>query len=77
MLNDDNVYYCKRCLSLSIIKDNGISYCSKCGCAIIDYDTFDSWEKLCKENYPHFRAIRARNIISLDDLKVKNNYYTK
>lgn len=78
MKMDEDVYYCSCCLSLSIVKDNGISYCKKCGCAILKKTSIEEWEKLNKEKYPKFTIAIPRGIYSPEILKYKkNNYYNK
>ena len=56
--NEVPVWYCKRCLSLSIIGggdeeliDDDESYCNDCGCTDIGYTTINEWETMYKERY--------------------------
>lgn len=72
--DEDEVYFCSSCLSLAIIIDNGVEYCKKCGCAIINKATIEEWEKLCKEKYPKQYIPHSRNIFVK---KERNKYYDK
>ena len=55
--NEEDVYYCKECLSLGIIDvkdENGnitFSFCNNCGRTDIEHTEIFSWEKMYKENY--------------------------
>ena len=54
--DDEPVYYCKRCLSLSIgqmpfKKDQ--DYCMECGTTDIGTTTIEEWTKMYKEKYGH------------------------
>lgn len=73
--NNDNIYYCSNCLSLAIVRDNGIDYCKECGCSVIKEDTVENWENLYKEKYPKKQVLHSRGIF-INNYK-KNEYYTK
>lgn len=75
MKKEDTVYYCSNCLSLSIKTIDGIDYCTKCGCAIINKDTTDKWEEATKEKYPKERVLHPRGIFVYN--KINNEYYKK
>lgn len=57
--NEENVYYCKECLSLAIIDikdDNGnisLSFCNNCGRTDIESTDIFTWEKMYREKYGH------------------------
>ena len=46
MENEDNVLYCKLCLSLRVMDADGEEYCGECGCASIDESSLEQWEEL-------------------------------
>lgn len=51
--NDEPVYYCKHCLSLSV-RDAGLPdllYCDTCGSSEVDITDIYTWESLYKEKY--------------------------
>ena len=73
--NEDKVYYCSQCLSLAIIRDNGIDYCKHCGYAVINECSIEKWEELNKEKYPKKQILHSRGIF-INNYK-KNEYYTK
>lgn len=50
--NNEPVYYCKNCLSLSIMElTDDISFCDRCGNTEIGICHIDEWEKLYREKY--------------------------
>lgn len=55
--NEEQVYYCKECLSLAIIDDVdedgnvNFSFCNNCGRTDIDSTDIFTWEKMYKETY--------------------------
>lgn len=55
--NEEQVYYCKECLSLAIIdvKDENdnvtFTFCNKCGRTDIESTDIFTWEKMYKEKY--------------------------
>ena len=73
MKNNEKLYYCKRCLSLAIVKDGDILYCPKCGCGIIRRNTDEGWEKLMIDKYGKFSVLHPRG--TFVDTYFKNEYY--
>lgn len=71
--DEDEVYYCSKCLSLAIINESGIDYCKKCGCSVIEKDTTDNWVKKHDAKYPRKKALYPRGIF--EDNYKPNNYY--
>lgn len=53
--DEEPVCYCKYCLSLKIIEEDGIVSCDACGSANVDMTDIETWEKLYEEKYrrPH------------------------
>ena len=54
--NDDPVYYCKRCLSLSIKQMphvKGQDYCAECGTTDIGNTDIEEWKEMYKKKYGH------------------------
>lgn len=52
--NDEPVYYCKRCLSLKIMRMKGfddICYCDKCGSTDIESAQIEEWQAMYNERY--------------------------
>ena len=54
--DDDPVYYCKRCLSLSIkdvpfVKDK--CYCTECTNADIGVTSIEEWKEMYRKKYGH------------------------
>lgn len=51
--NDEPVFYCTNCLSLSIANYSKAipCYCSKCTSTNIEQTSIDDWEKLYEERY--------------------------
>lgn len=49
--NDEEVFYCKHCLSLKIRSADQQDYCDDCGSADIESASIFDWEKLYKEKY--------------------------
>lgn len=55
--NEEQVYYCKECLSLAIIDDRDnegnliFSFCNNCGRTDIKSTDIFTWEKMYKEKY--------------------------
>lgn len=50
MREDEDVEYCKACLSLAILGEDDV-YCNVCGSTDIGCLTIDKWEALYKEKY--------------------------
>lgn len=46
MENEDNVLYCKSCLSLKILDAGGEDYCGECSSASIEETSIEEWENL-------------------------------
>lgn len=44
----DDLYWCKRCLSLAVIDGGGFDYCGDCGCGSISVGDFGRWVGLCR-----------------------------
>lgn len=65
--NQEQVYYCKDCLSLNImcetiadengevkqVEDTFSDLCDECGSTNIGITTIEEWEKMWKEKYPN------------------------
>lgn len=49
--DDEEVYYCKDCLSLRIVNDAEIDYCEECGSTSIGQCSIMEWEDLYRERY--------------------------
>lgn len=50
--DNDNVYYCKNCLSLNIkYVMPGISYCKECNCGQVNKTSFENWDRLYQKKY--------------------------
>lgn len=50
--NQEQVAYCKECLSLKIlILDDITDYCDDCGSTDIEYTDIKTWERLYEEKY--------------------------
>lgn len=58
--NDEPVYYCKYCLSLSNPKllDDGTEYCEFCGSTEFESDTIDIWENKFEEKYKQGKFLK-------------------
>lgn len=59
--NDEPVYFCKRCLSLSIRKMPLIEnqdYCAECGATDIAEADIEEWKKMYREKYGHDYIIK-------------------
>jgi hypothetical protein len=53
---EDPVYYCKRCLSLSICSVpyiEGQDYCRECGATDIGITDIETWKTYYRERYGH------------------------
>lgn len=61
--NEDNVFYCKVCLSLAVLEyDNNTLFCEKCGNSDIGEVPFEEWEKLYYKKYGEpFIKIKSKN----------------
>ena len=64
---EDDVFYCRGCLSLKIFKldgRGGVSYCGDCGGISIGSVGIDSWNKMYEKRYGHeyVRKDRTRKI---------------
>ena len=56
MDNEEQVWYCSRCLSLAVVTDKrGVLTCNHCGAGPkhIDFCSFDRWEQLYQKKYGH------------------------
>lgn len=51
--NEDNVYYCRECMSLAIINAGGCDYCKSCGSMDISWAPFERWQWLYRNKYGH------------------------
>lgn len=52
--NSEPVFYCKHCLSLFIMTEEGLDdYCDKCGSTDIASCSIEEWEKLYIKKYGH------------------------
>lgn len=54
--DEEPVYYCKRCLSLSIKSlpaMGDVDYCTECGNAETGITTIDKWLEMYKAKYGH------------------------
>lgn len=50
--SEDNVYYCKNCLSLAIKgSDMGIDFCDDCGSTDIGECSFEQWNEFYNKRY--------------------------
>lgn len=50
--NSEPVYYCSECLSLSIVSaDSSVSFCTECGCAMVEKDSVEQWENKYRNKY--------------------------
>lgn len=49
--NKEDVFYCKRCLSLDIRSMCDMDYCEDCGSTDIVTGDIFVWEKLCLKKY--------------------------
>ena len=49
--NDEDVFYCSKCLSLRIKTLEGIDYCEECGSTAITEGSIFVWENLCMQKY--------------------------
>lgn len=77
-MNEETTYYCSNCLSLAIVNDGSLDYCSECGCAIIkETNSIEEWEKLRKEKYPNDPSKRVLHPRSIFVKQKKNEYYNK
>lgn len=53
---EEQVWYCSRCLSLAIVTDKrGVLTCSHCGAGPkhIDFCSFNRWDELYRKKYGH------------------------
>lgn len=54
--NDEQIYYCKNCLSLrvrDVAHIENSEYCDECGSTNIQQTTIEEWETLYKTKYGH------------------------
>lgn len=49
--NEEDVFYCRRCLSLDIRFIGDMDYCEDCGSTDIAKDDIFVWENLCLKKY--------------------------
>lgn len=49
--NKEPVWYCRECLSLTIMNSGGQDYCRDCGSTDITWAPIDRWEKLYRMKY--------------------------
>lgn len=49
--NENNVYYCRGCLSLAVINAGGCDYCKDCGSMDIAWAPFERWQWLYRNKY--------------------------
>lgn len=62
--NDVPLFYCKRCLSLAILRIDdleGIDYCKKCGGTEVGVSLLDTWEQMYKDMYGK-KLIKQKNL---------------
>lgn len=50
MEENDNVLYCRNCLSLRIMQFQSQDFCDKCGSTDIGEVSIDEWQELCKSH---------------------------
>lgn len=63
--NDDPVFYCSNCLSLSIRDVDSDGYCDSCGSTKIESTDIDTWESMYRERYNC--SFIERKIINKDE----------
>lgn len=51
--NDEPVWYCRECLSLTILTAGGHDYCKDCGSTDITWAPLERWEWLYRNKYGH------------------------
>lgn len=49
--NEEDVFYCKHCLSLKIRSADDQDYCDSCGSADVLQTSIFNWEKIYNEKY--------------------------
>lgn len=49
--NEEPIFYCKHCLSLTIKAIENVDYCDECGGTDIEKTDIYTWEKEYKEKY--------------------------
>ena len=50
--NAEPVFYCKSCLSLHVMPENGMgSYCQECGSAAVGRTNIDNWTEMYHHKY--------------------------
>lgn len=62
LYNEDPVYYCKRCLSLSIREMPMMpeqDYCEECGNVDVGTTDIEEWKKMYREKYGHDYIIKV------------------
>ena len=61
MEEEDNVWYCNKCLSLAIIINSelGFDYCNDCSSTDIKEGTIEEWEALYKKKYPNKNILKS------------------
>lgn len=74
--NKEPVYYCKDCLSLHIISEDGLTYCKKCGGSDIGVTDINTWLKIKKndENIKDDYFLNEKIIESDKKLKTKKRW---
>lgn len=50
-MDSEPVEYCEKCLSLSIIEEDGIVFCDKCGSMDIASTNIRYWERMYERRY--------------------------
>nr|DAM02247.1 MAG TPA: Rubrerythrin, rubrerythrin, peroxidase, peroxide, oxidized [Caudoviricetes sp.] len=51
--NEEPVFYCSHCLSLSVRRVEDSDFCDKCGCTEIESSSIEDWESKYTEKYGH------------------------
>lgn len=49
--NEIPVFYCKDCLSLTILNIDKYNYCRRCGSTDIGVSLIDDWEKMYEDKF--------------------------
>lgn len=52
-MDEDNILYCKTCLSFAVVNEDGIDYCEECGSTDIGEMDITEWENAYIKRYGH------------------------
>lgn len=52
-MDEDNILYCKTCLSFAVVNEDGIDYCEECGSTDIGEMDIMEWENAYIKRYGH------------------------